>query len=137
MGAVGGSATDYPCTLQTRHDSEGVLQLEKQMGDVYVAVTGRATGDYNINYRTIFDFGRSNANIRDLRIVTGSSLTLPVTLPATLGGDLLPRASRVYATGSGQTISHEISASSSSAFYVSSIDYNVMVSGEGFVDEAA
>jgi hypothetical protein len=137
LGSVGGSAENFPCVVQTRHDTEGILQMEKQMGDTYVVVTAGTTGDYNVNYRTIFDFGRSTAAYRNIRLSGGALLTLPATLPVTLAGSPIPRPSRVYTVGSGQTISHEINASSSNPFYVSSIDYNVMVAGEGLVDEAA
>jgi len=130
-------AAAYDCRLQTRHDALGSVALEKTLGDTYVTITPGAS--YSVQYRTIFDYGLRTKPVESLRLPTGGVvLTLPFILPAIIGGAETTGDSKLYGTGSGQTISHEISHfAAEEPFFVSGIETEVEVSAHETGDQRA
>lgn len=130
-----GSAYPYRFAIQTNHEAEGDILHRKGLGDVMITL--QPGGDYMPAYRTIFDYGARSSGVQNLDMASAASAKWGVGPPATVWGGFewgsakAVHDEKVYGTGSGRTISHEIShAGENQPVRISRIDQNIRLSGE-------
>ena len=122
----------YGVKIQTAHDPIDGLITEKVVGDTYVEFA-TVQGNFNIQQRTLFDFGRVESVGIQVPMPTGSGSLVNVgTIDDAIIGEDFPVVSRkIYTRGRGNTVSHEWTHNGDNeSFYVGRVDTQLAGAGE-------